>query len=127
MPAVLYTKSHPANKRYGDTSLLQLAKQIGDMLVSEYDKGHYTARGDNDWDTYIWLEAYRILENKLGEEREVHFFINQIQWCQISHNREKFHFVPTAIARLLCPHHNQYGKNLPSSGCLSAEAHSSMA
>jgi hypothetical protein len=39
------------------------------MLVIEYNKGNYTARGDNDWDTYMWLEAYRLLENKLGEER----------------------------------------------------------
>ena len=45
MPAVLYTKSHPSNKRYGDAGLLKLALQIGDMLVTEYDKGHYTARG----------------------------------------------------------------------------------
>ena len=71
MPAVLYTKSHPVNKRYGDASLLQLAQHIGDMLVTEYDKGNYTARGDNDWDTYMWLEAYRLLENKLGEERRL--------------------------------------------------------
>ncbi|MEO8764706.1 MAG: hypothetical protein ABI416_10485, partial [Ginsengibacter sp.] len=71
MPAALYTKSHPLNKRYGDASLLQLAEKIGDMLVTEYDKGNYTTRGDNDWDTYMWLEAYRILENKLGDERRL--------------------------------------------------------
>ena len=71
MPAALYTKSHPLNKRYGDVKLLQLAERIGDMLVTEYDKGNYTTRGDNDWDTYMWLEAYRVLENKLGEERRM--------------------------------------------------------
>jgi len=71
MPAVLYTKSHPANKRYRDASLLKLAQRIGDLLVTEYEKGNYTARGDNDWDTYMWLEAYRLLENKLGEERRL--------------------------------------------------------
>ena len=71
MPAVLFTKSHPANKRYGDPRLLQLAERIGDLLVTEYEKGHYTTRGDNDWDTYMWLEAYRLLENKLGEERRL--------------------------------------------------------
>lgn len=38
------------------------------MLVTEYEKGNYTSRGDNDWDTYMWLEAYRILQNKLSEE-----------------------------------------------------------
>jgi len=76
MPAVLYTKSHPSNKHYGDTAMLQLALLIGDFLVNEYNKGHYTSRGDNDWDTYMWLETYRLLENKLGEERRK-------QWKQI--------------------------------------------
>src|SRR5688572_1872076 len=55
MPAVLYTKSHPANKAFGNTSFLSLAKRIGDLLAIEYNKGNYTARGDNDWDTYMWL------------------------------------------------------------------------
>lgn len=73
MPAVLYTKLHPANKRYGDASLLQLALHIGDFLVTEQEKGNYSKRGDSDWDTYMWLEAYRLLENKLGEERRLHW------------------------------------------------------
>jgi hypothetical protein len=76
MPAVLFTKSHPANRRYGDVSMLKLAERIGDLLVTEYDNGHYTARGDNDWDTYMWLEAYRLLDNKLGEER-------RLRWKQV--------------------------------------------
>jgi hypothetical protein len=69
LPAVLYAKSHPANKRSGDTHLLQLAERIGDFLVGEQEKGNYSKRGDSDWDTYMWLEAYRLLENKLGQER----------------------------------------------------------
>lgn len=69
MPAVLFTKSHPANKRYGDASLLQLALRIGDFLATEQEKGNYSKRHDSDWDTYMWLEAYRVLENKLGENR----------------------------------------------------------
>lgn len=71
MPAVLYTKKHPANKRYGDSSLLHLALRIGDFLVKEQEAGNYSKRGDSDWDTYMWLEAYRILENKLGENRRL--------------------------------------------------------
>lgn len=71
MPAVLYTKLHPANKRYGDAGLLQLALRIGDFLVTEQEKGNYSKRGDSDWDTYMWLEAYRLLENKLGKERRL--------------------------------------------------------
>ncbi len=76
MPAVLYTKSHPANKSFRSERMLQLAKRIGDLLIDEYGKGNYTSRGDNDWDTYMWLEAYRLLENKLGEER-------RIKWKQV--------------------------------------------
>jgi hypothetical protein len=33
MPVVQYSKSHPANKRYGDAGLLRLAQRIGDMLI----------------------------------------------------------------------------------------------
>jgi len=71
MPAVLYTKVHPANKRSGDPKMLQLALRIGDFLVKEQEAGNYSKRGDSDWDTYMWLEAYRILEKKLGEERRL--------------------------------------------------------
>jgi len=71
LPAVLYTKQHPANKHYNDNNFLLLALRIGDFLAAEYDKGHYTSRGDTDWDTYMWLEAYRLLESKLGEERRL--------------------------------------------------------
>jgi hypothetical protein len=38
-------------------------------LSRENLKGRYTPRLDSDWDTYMWLEAYRLLEPKLGEER----------------------------------------------------------
>ena len=71
MPAVLYTKKHPANKKFADAKMLELALRIGDFLVEEQEKGNYSKRGDSDWDTYMWLEAYRILENKLGEERRL--------------------------------------------------------
>ncbi len=71
LPAVIYTKLHPANKRYQDSNLLSLAKRIGDLLVSENEKGRYTNRGDSDWDTYMWLEAYRLLQHKLGDERKL--------------------------------------------------------
>ena len=65
LPAVLYTKQHPANKHYNDNNFLLLALRIGDFLAAEYDKGHYTSRGDTDWDTYMWLEAHWLLQNKL--------------------------------------------------------------
>lgn len=71
LPAVLYSKSHPSNKLFGDTSLVVLAKRIGDLLVTEYENGNYTARYDHDWDTYMWLEAYRLLQRELGSERKL--------------------------------------------------------
>jgi hypothetical protein len=39
------------------------------LLASENEKGKFTPRLDSDWDTYTWLEAYRILEGDLGAER----------------------------------------------------------
>ena len=71
IPAVLYSKLHPANKQYGNPDMLKLAERIGDMLVDENQKGLFTPRGDSDWDTYMWLEAYRLLESSLGEERRI--------------------------------------------------------
>jgi hypothetical protein len=69
IPAVLYTKSHPSNTLYGNPQLLKLAQQIGDLLVSEHKKGLYTPRLDSDWDSYMWLESYRLLESYLNEKQ----------------------------------------------------------
>lgn len=69
-PAVLYAKKHPSNKRYRDPRMLDLALRIGDMMAAESVKGDYEKRVDNDWETYMWLETYRILINELGEERK---------------------------------------------------------
>jgi hypothetical protein len=68
-PAVLYAKRHPANPHYHDRRMLQLAIRIGDLLAQENEKGRFTPRLDSDWDTHMWLEAYRLLEPELGEER----------------------------------------------------------
>lgn len=68
-PAVLYTKHHAVNPRYHDPKMLALAIRIGDLLASENEKGKFTPRLDSDWDTYTWLEAYRLLESELGAER----------------------------------------------------------
>src|ERR1700732_1893402 len=61
-PAVLYAKRHTSNPRYHDPKMLALAIRIGDLLASENEKGKFTPRLDSDWDTYTWLEAYRLLE-----------------------------------------------------------------
>ncbi|MGH9844622.1 MAG: hypothetical protein ACREEM_38365 [Blastocatellia bacterium] len=68
-PAVLYAKRHPHNPRFGDPNMLAFAVRIGDLLASEHEKGVYEPRLDSDWDTHLWLEAYRLLERALGEER----------------------------------------------------------
>jgi hypothetical protein len=68
-PAVLYAHKHPANPRYGDPKLLALAVRIGDLCAAESEKGTYQQRGDNDWDSYMWLEAWRLLERDLGDAR----------------------------------------------------------
>lgn len=68
-PAVLYSKTHAANTRYHDPAMLALTVRIGDLLATENEKGTFTPRLDSDWDTYMWLEAYRLIETDLDETR----------------------------------------------------------
>jgi hypothetical protein len=67
--AVLYGKQDPANHRYHDPRMLALALNIGDLLAGESERGTFQERLNSDRDAYMWLEAYRILEPHLGEER----------------------------------------------------------
>ena len=69
IPAVLYSKEHPANQHYHDQGMLILAERIGDILAKEDQQGLFTPRQDSDWDTYMWLEAYRLLQPRLGSLR----------------------------------------------------------
>jgi hypothetical protein len=66
--SVLYTQPHRDNPRRGDAKLLSLAQQIGDLLATEHAQGRYTTRLDHHRDTYMWLEAYRLLERELSEQ-----------------------------------------------------------
>ena len=68
-PAVLYAKHDPGNPRYHDPGMLALAIRIGDLLASENEKGKFAPRLDPDWDTYMWLEAYRLIAPQLGHQR----------------------------------------------------------
>ena len=68
--AVLYSKKHATNPRYHDPKMIALTLRIGDFLAAESEKGRYEPRLDSDWDTYMWLEAYRLLGPELGEERK---------------------------------------------------------
>lgn len=67
--AVLFSDSHPSNPRRGDAKLIAFAQQIGDLLASEHAQNRYATRLDHHRDTYMWLEAYRLLESNLGEAR----------------------------------------------------------
>ncbi len=67
--AVLYTQKNPANPRWGDAKTLATALAIGDLLAREQERGQYMTRLDYHRDTYMWLEAYRLLKGKLGDER----------------------------------------------------------
>lgn len=66
---VLYAKRHPANRRAGDERLLALALGLGDLLAAEAERGIYVRRGDHHRDTYMWLEAWRLLAARLGTAR----------------------------------------------------------
>jgi hypothetical protein len=68
-PAVLYAKRHPANARYHDLKMLALALRLGALFASEHERGVFEPRLDSDWDTALWLEAYRLLERELGAEQ----------------------------------------------------------
>ena len=68
-PAVLYAKQHPSNRSYHDPAMLALAIRIGDLLAGENEKGTFEPRLDSDWDTYTWLEAYRLLDTELDPAR----------------------------------------------------------
>jgi hypothetical protein len=67
--AVLYAKQDPANSLYRDGKMLTLAREIGDILAAENEQSRYATRLDHHRDTYMWVEAYRLLESELGDER----------------------------------------------------------
>ena len=68
-PAVLYAKQHAANPHHGDRDMLGIAIRIGDLLASANEQGKFQQRLDSDWDTYVWLEAYRLLQADLDPQR----------------------------------------------------------
>ncbi len=69
VPAVLYTQKRPENPEFGKAEVLALALRIGDLLAEEDERGAYMDRLDSYWDTTMWLDAYRLLEPRLGAER----------------------------------------------------------
>lgn len=71
--AVLYAKPDASNSLYQNPRMLSLATRIGDLLASESERGGFSARLNAARDVYMWLEAYRVIEKNLGEERRRHW------------------------------------------------------
>src|SRR5439155_4152815 len=67
--AVLYAKPNPANPRRGDAKKLALALKIGDLLAGGYERGEFQKLLNHNWGTYMWVDAFRLLEKDLGAER----------------------------------------------------------
>jgi len=53
----------------GRARMLAAAITIGDLLVREHQTGYYASRLDHHRDTYMWLEAYRLVKDRLNEEQ----------------------------------------------------------
>jgi len=66
---VLFAKQHAANARFGDPKMLALAIKLGDLLAAEHEAGIYRRRRDHHRDTYMWLEAFRLLAPRLSNDR----------------------------------------------------------
>ena len=49
--------------------MLRTAIVTGDLLIREHQTGYYASRLDHHRDTYMWLEAYRTLQDRLSEEQ----------------------------------------------------------
>ena len=49
--------------------MFRTAVTIGDLLVREHATGYYASRLDHHRDTYMWLEAYRLLKDRLDDPR----------------------------------------------------------
>ncbi len=67
--AVLATKQHPANPSFGDPKKLALALRLGDLAADLSEKDAREDKQDYEWEIHFWLDAYRLLEAELGDER----------------------------------------------------------
>ncbi|MEX0702518.1 MAG: hypothetical protein WD069_10530 [Planctomycetales bacterium] len=67
--AVLYAKEHPRNPAFGQQKLFDLAVALGDVAALQSEQDDSRNRQDYEWEIHGWLDAYRLLESKLGPER----------------------------------------------------------
>lgn len=67
--AVLYASPHASNPCHGDPSKLALAIETGDLLAAESEAGRMSQWLNHRWLLAPWIDAWRLLEGQLGEER----------------------------------------------------------
>lgn len=115
-PAVLYAKKHSANPDYGNPKMLAQAIVIGDLLAAASEERFFETRLDSDWDTYMWLEAYRLLKGELGAEREARWrreILHNVdivdQWAR---PRKDFPWYATPYIGTSANHYALYAMNL---------------
>jgi Xaa-Pro aminopeptidase len=70
---VLHYSANQRRMESGDLVLMDVGGEYAgygsDVTRTVPAGGKFTPRLDSDWDTYIWLEAYRLLQDELGAER----------------------------------------------------------
>jgi hypothetical protein len=75
--AVAYAKAHPTNPLHGDPAMRSLALRLGDLIADACEAGTFTQRLDHHRDTYMWLDAYRLLAGEhLPQAPEHRWFAN---------------------------------------------------
>jgi hypothetical protein len=67
--AVLHAKQHPANPSFGDAKKLELALKLGDLLAEQAAADLSDNKQDYEWEIHFWLDTFRLLESRLGDER----------------------------------------------------------
>ena len=79
VPALLYSSEHESNTLKGDSKVLEMALLAGDYLAGIVDKegnfkptvdGAEVSNLDSHRSLYCWAEAYGLMKNKLGSNRE---------------------------------------------------------
>lgn len=67
--ALLYSRPNRANPWHGRQEMLDLALQIGDLLVREDEAQTFSPRLDSYRDVCLWLHAFGLIKEKLGTAR----------------------------------------------------------
>ena len=118
--AVLYIRRDPANHDYHNPKMLVEAIKLGDYFAAQNEKGTFTPRLDSDWDTYMWLEAYRLLLPQLGQERAMRWkraiLANAVPFYQPAKERQGFPWYNTPYIGTSPNHYAQWATLLMLSG-----------